>query len=926
MRYHALINHCLLALFLFGFSAFTYGQNVQVTGKILDANEKLAVDYASVVLLKSTDSTSAGFTFTDESGIFVFKNIDQGSYILQVFHAGFKLVSQNVAVNGSDVNVPNIFLVPSSERLSTALIEAKAIPVIIRGDTLVYNPNAFKTKNNATVEDLLKKLPGVQVSKDGTVTTQGEQVIKVLVNGKEFFGNDPTKATQNIDAESLEKVEILDKKSDDAEFSGVDDGSREKVINLVLKEDANKGYFGKMEVGGGTEETYLAKGTVNYFKKENQITAIGNLNNLNKNGFNWREYYQMLNGSGGINLGQRTYWYNQNEWLGSTDKGRQENGVLGTNAHLKINEKSSIDASYFLMNRSNSLVSTTKSENYIPDAVILGDNSYDANSSNGQHKGIFKYTWKPDTLNWIEIGGEGDFSQGQTEAINLSENRTTFNEGGFLNTSMSRTKKVQFNQNIKSRVIWRHKFKESKNSFSIQFGGEMNQAGDTSQWVSGYSLNEFVFSRDLPFQFNDNANGSGTILFGQANYNLSLDSFNGLRFTVENKMTLGAYEMDRYDIMADSIYQDQSPNIDTRYRVSKAQVNFSRNRRKQGGWYSHIGAGIINIDVDRTLTEAGNQQFKNGYIMPMLNFYLSHNKPNKHRFGTWFSTNEQFPGTGQINPVENYQNPIYRIQGNFNLDPYVTYNWGGNFNKQNRAKHRYFHINYNQNFTPNPVMTSQLRDTNNVSFMTYLNANSTMWSNLNFYYSFRVEKLNMEVGFDVGGNNYRFFTELNNVTYTNLRTTFTSGVELTFEFDDLELYFEYNPDYSIQSAGFVSSSPSYWSHNLVAEVIYDVTDRLEISSEYDVFYFEGQNVGQKQLIPLLNAEIEWKLDTLNRWSVGLIGYDIFNQNQNIDRNFFGNSFSETRQNSITRFFMLSAKYSIRKGKKKEKGNRRYWGD
>jgi len=128
----------------------------------------------------------------------------------------------------------------------------------------------------------------------------------------------------------------------------------------------------------------------------------------------------MLNGSGGINLGQRTFWYNQNEWLGSTDKGRQENGVLGTNAHLKVTEKASIDASYFFMNRSNTLVSSTKAENYLPDAVILSNSTYDANSTNGQHKGIFKYTWKPDTLNWIEIGAEGDFSQGSTEAISLA--------------------------------------------------------------------------------------------------------------------------------------------------------------------------------------------------------------------------------------------------------------------------------------------------------------------------------------------------------------------------------------------------------------------------------------------------------------------------------------------------------------------------
>ncbi|MFT5724360.1 MAG: hypothetical protein ACI9JN_001479 [Bacteroidia bacterium] len=925
MRYFALMNRSLFAV-CFVFLAFkSQAQIANVTGNIFDEAGKQAIEYASVVLLKSSDSSSIGFTFSEEDGSFIFKNVPAGSYILQVFHTGYELVSKPITMASIDVATGTLYLKASSERLSTALVTAKAIPVVIRGDTLVYNPNAFKTKNNATVEDLLKKLPGVQVSKDGTVTAQGEQVIKVLVNGKEFFGNDPTKATQNIDAESLEKVEIIDKKSDDSEFSGVDDGSREKVINLVLKEDANKGYFGKLEIGGGTEDTYLAKGTVNYFKKENQITAIGNLNNLNQNGFDWREYYQMLNGSGGINLGERTYWSNQNQWLGSSDKGRQENGVLGTNAHVKINDKSFVDASYFFMNRSNSLISTTKAENYLPDAVILSNSSYDAKSTNGQHKGIFKYTWKPDTLNWIELGAEGDFSQGNTKAISLSENRTSFNEGGFLNTSMSRVEKGQFNNNIKSSLIWRHKMKTSRNSFNLQVGTEMNDAGDTSQWVSGYSLNEVSFSPDLPFVFRDNASGTGTILYGKASFNLGIDSFSNVNFTVDNKMTLGTYKMRRLDLVQDSIYQNQSPNIDTRYRVSKAQVSFSKNGKTKKGWYSNIGFGVINIDVERELTESGDQEFANGYLMPSVNFYFGHHKPNKHRFGTWFSTREQFPGTNQINPIRNYQNPIYRIQGNFDLDPYVNYNWGANYNKQNRAKHRYFHINTNHSFTPNAVMTSQLRDTNNVSDMTYLNQESTLWNNLNLYYSFRVEKLNMELGLDVGANNYQFYTSLNDQVYKNSRLNFSTGIDVSFDFDDLELSFEYSPDYSLQTAGFVANNPSYWSHNFVTDIVYDLTDRIQISSEFDVFYFEGQQVGQKQLISLLNSEIQWSLDSNERWTLGVIGYDILNQNQNIDRNFFGNSFSETRQNSITRFFMFSVKYSIRKGKKKQQKRSRHWG-
>ncbi len=924
MKLSILLNRWLLVFVCIFSSLFSKAQDNTISGKVVNASNQSVIDYASVVLLDASDSSSHGFTFSEEDGNFSFDKVAPGNYLVQIFHTGFTIITKKVLVENASVDVGTVSLVQTSETLSTAFINATTIPVAIRGDTLVYNPNAFKTKNNATVEDLLKKLPGVQVSKDGKVTAQGEQVLKVLVNGKEFFGNDPTKATQNIDASSLEKVEILDKKSDDAEFSGVDDGNREKVINLVLKEDANKGYFGKLEAGGGTEDTYLLKGTLNYFKDENQITAIGNLNNLNQNGFDWREYYQMLNGQGGINLGDRTYWYNQNEWLGSTDKGRQENGVLGTNAHLKLTEKSSLDASYFFMNRKNTVTAITNAENYLPEDVIYSNSTYDASSVNGQHKGILKYTWKPDTLNWIEFGAELDASNGSDTAFTLSESMTSLESNGFLNTSMSKTQKSQFNQNLKARFIWRHKFKNNKNSMNIQLGTEMNNAGDTSLWVNRFSLNEAQFNRNLPFEYNDVIAGTGTILYGRAGYTFALDSFRNVSLMVDNKMTLGDFNMTRLDLLNDLIYQDQSPVINTNYRVSKAQVMYSKNDRKKSGWYTNFGLGVINIAVDRELQEAGDQRFQENYLMPSMNFYLSHHKPNKHRFGSWFSTNEQFPNTNQINPIRNIQSPIYTTQGDITLDPYVSYNWGANYNKQNRTKHRYFHLNYNQNFTPNALITSQVRDENNITSVTYLNKKPTIWSGLNAYYSFMIQKLNLEVGASLGANNYQFYSILNTQEYLNNRTNLSYGMDLTFELEDLEIFVEYEPTYTIQDAGFVSTNPRYWSHNFAAEVVYDITDKVQISSEYDVFYFEGQQVGQKQLIPLLNAEVQWNLDSMDRWTLGVIGYDIFNQNQNIDRNFFGNSFSETRQNSITRFFMFSVKYTIRKGKKKDQGHRRHW--
>lgn len=911
-------------LFLLFASTLSFAQTAgEVSGNVLDSSNQNPLEYVSAVLLKSADSSTVGFTFSERDGSFKFSGIDPGNYVLQLFYTGYSVYTSPMTLKeGESKDVGSVILNPSSVTLSTAFIQARAIPVAIKGDTLVYNPNAFKTKNNATVEDLLKKLPGVQVDKNGAVIAQGEKVVKVLVNGKEFFGNDPTKATQNLDAGVLEKVEVLDQKSDDTQFTGVDDGSREKVINLVLKKDANKGYFGKIEAGGGTEETYTLKGTINYFKDESQITAIGNLNNLNQNGFDWQEYYQMLNGANGVNFGQRTYWYSENEWLGNNAQGRQNNGVFGTNAHLKVGEKGELEGSYFLMGRNNTLETSTNAENYLPETIIRSSSDYNSESSNGQHKGLLEYKWRPDTLNWLEIGAEADVSNGSVTGFSLTKNLT--DDGGFLNSSMSKTNNFTFNANYKGAITWRRRFVNSKNSVVFQVGGEHNNSGDTSQWVSDYSLNEVVYTNMVPYRFADQARGTGDILYGRVGSNLYLDSGQYLSISLDNKMTLGGYRMVRNDVQNDSIYIGQSPDIATDYRVSKAQVRYSINRQKKTGWYYSLGLGAFNIQIDRQLTEAGDQQFAKDYWMPNINMYIGFNKRRNVRFGAWLNTSESFPGTSQVNPITNVQNPINLTQGNLNLDPNVRYNAGGNFNHQNRKKNRYFYASVHTSYAPNPIVRNVTRDSNNVSYTTFSNEKSTSSVNGQLYYSFLVKKLNMEVGASLSGSNFTYYNILNDVTYRNNNSNFSSGLEIDFEFEGLEFGVEYAPTYSIQSAGYVAQAPNYWYHNFSGYAIYSITDRLEVSSEYDVYYFNGQQVGQQQLVPLLNAEISWSLDTLEKWTIGLVGYDILKQNQSINRNFYAGSYSETRQNTITRFFMLTAKYSIRRGKKKEKQRGNHW--
>lgn len=907
-----------LYLILFSFGMFmmptnSKAQSIDIKGVVLDENQH-PLGYTSIVLLALPDSSTVQFTLSELSGSFVFKSVPEGAYVIQALYSGYEIYEYGFKHDGlQEFILPKFELIPASTTLKQALIVAKKIPMVFKGDTIVYNPSAFTTKTTATVEDLLKKLPGVQVGKDGSVTAQGEKVVKVLVNGKEFFGDDPTKATQNINADAVDKVEILEKKSEKSDFTGVDDGTREKVINLVLKEDASKGYFGKIEAGGGTEETYKLKATLNYFNKENQFTLIGNLNNLNQNGFSWSEYYRMLNGNNGVNLGQNTYWFNQNDWLGANEQGRQQNAVLGTNGHFKVG-KGEVDFSYFLMDRSNELKSTTTSENYLPSRTIFGDSRYDADKDNGQHKMLGHYKLNPDTLNFFEIHGQVDLKNGSGFTNGFFSNATE--EGSLLNNTLSQTSLVQQNLNYKGKVVYMKKFKNNRHSLHFESGAERNEGFDTTQWANFVSNSSLNYTEVLPYQFADQIYGSGNVIYNMAGFQYHLGKKLFLGLEGQNKFSKDTYEQNRANLDTDSMLTAQSPTINTTHLISKGSVRLIHNSGREG-WYLNAVLGLAHIALERNLALAAGDQYQNSLLFFTPSFYAGYRKPREGRIGIWLNATENLSNISQINPVGDVSNPMRLNSGNFELDPTMSYNIGTHFSKRNASRNRFIFGRIQAGLTPNAVTIKETRDTNNFGTSTFVNFKETRYFNPSIEYQIPVEKLKMEIGNSLSFNHYDYYSILNEVSYLNTRNTFGFGIDLEFQLDPVEFDIAYNPEYSIQNSPLMANAVTFWKHDISTEVHVEISKRISGYVDYSVFYYSSRQIAQQQLVPILNAGIDWRLDSLQKWTISLTGYDMLKKAQLINRNFFGNAFSETRQNTITRFFMFSLSYSIKKGKKKE---------
>ena len=258
-----------------------------VTGTLQDSATATALYDATVSIIKAQDSSLVSFTLSNSSGYFEIKNLEADQYVLLVSYQGFQSLKKPFAIT---VQQPHIslgkVLMQQSFTTMDEVVVTDRVPVKVRGDTLAFNADAFKVnKPNATVEDLLKKLPGMQVEKDGTVKAQGENVQKVYVDGKEFFGNDPKLATKNLSADMIAEVELYDDMSEQAKFNGIDDGSRTKAINLKLKKDKKRGVFGQVGAGYGTDERYSASARANFFKGATQVGVFANANNTNRVGF-----------------------------------------------------------------------------------------------------------------------------------------------------------------------------------------------------------------------------------------------------------------------------------------------------------------------------------------------------------------------------------------------------------------------------------------------------------------------------------------------------------------------------------------------------------------------------------------------------------------------------------------------------------------
>ncbi len=669
----------LLIFFLGVLLSFSsIAQMAKISGQVKDANQDKPVKNAVVALFTPKDSILYSFTRTDTAGKYVLKNVGPGKYILMASQPLYADVLTDIDVK-NDTKVPVIKLVSKSELLQEVIVKTGS-PLKIRGDTTVYTADSFKVSANANVEELLKKLPGIQVDKDGNIKAMGETVQKVLVDGEEFFGDDPGMAVKNIRADAVKEVQVFDKKSEESEFTGIDDGKTQKTINLKLKENKKTGYFGKIDAAGGPENHIANRYNDNIlfgsFKGKRKFSAFLLNGNTGQDRLSWEDE-QKYGGNDNFSLdvndnGDLSFSYTgisddepyidpQNGYMTNVNAGMQYSNKWNDEYNLNLSPK------YNSQQYTNHKLTFTQTQ--IGDSVL----NVNSNEENNVNRHNFKLhgilDTKLDSFNSVKIIANANFYH--TKGDDILNSETTGNTGVLKNTSNRQLQTNSDKNALSGNIIFKHKFHKARRTlsftgtwYSLDNTGKTLLKSNNQAYLDGNPSGSQVLNQKKNYEQSTQTLSAGVTYTEPLNKELSLE----LKYQVaynygtNNQVTYSYGDASgKYDYLVDSLSNNFKQNI--LQNIPSARINFANKKLKL-----NIGSGFGFTHFDLK-----DVTFNKDYLRNYTNFYPSANatytyKPN-HSIRFYYNGNTVQPTVNQLQPLRNNTDYFNQVIGNPDLKP-----------------------------------------------------------------------------------------------------------------------------------------------------------------------------------------------------------------------------------------------------------------
>lgn len=912
----------ILPLLLLLVSTATFAQKFSIKGQLVDTLSN-PMPSATVLLLNPKDSSLVNFVVGDANGNFTIKNVSKGEHLIKVSFIGFRHFTKKITTPETPqiIELGKLTMTPASSELEAIEIQAEKAPVVVKKDTIEFNAASFKTKPNGVVEDLLKKLPGVEVDNDGNITAQGEQVRNVTVDGKKFFGTDPKLATKNLPADAINKVQVFDKKSDQATFSGIDDGSREKTINLELKEEKRNGAFGTLMAGAGTEGRYQGRASLNRFTKSRQISVLGMGNNINQQGFSMDDYMnftggsqQMMGGGGAMRL----TFSSDNANGVPLNFGNRANGIMsniagGVNLNNQMSKKTEVNGSYFFNYLDHQRDQTTFRENFLPGvsgprSTFNFDQRSVTNNTNANHRLSLTVDHKLDSANSLKL--TTGFTYNETNSENRSSSRNLNSENVIQNETDRLSLSSGSNTSLNSTLLWRHRFAKKGRTFStnLQFSyGENLRDG----FLDAVTRNYFSHPSDTIFrQTNDQVTKNMT--YGAT---VSYTEPLGGRKYLEANYTFrqNANDVKRIvnDVSGDApVYDEQLSNMYTSaYEFHRAGLNFRMNRTK---YNFTVGASLQQTYLD------GNLQLRDTTlavtyqrILPTVRF--NYDFSTSKRLGFDYETSVQEPTIQELQPVVDNSDPMNIYEGNPNLRPAYAQSWRFNFNTFNPVNFMSFFMFIDVDHISNAITNSRYVNDQFISVTKPVNVAGNTNVTGNATLSFPVNKIKSR--FSVGANvrNRKSINVLNDITSTINSQSAGGNVRYTYRYKEIfDFSLSARIERQLTDYEFDQNDQIFLNNNYTAESNLTFLKNYQFSSDFELLQYENQNNQYYQTIPLLNLSVSRFLlkNKAGELKVGV--NNLLDKALGITQTANLNYTERQTTNSLGRIFMVSFTYALNK--------------
>ena len=911
---------CMIStlFFLVGAAPLFAQQGFSIKGSAVDTTSRTKLSNSTIYVLNAKDSIMHKFTYAGEDGSFAVNGLPAGNFILLATYPEYADYTEKFSLGDAhpsqDFGAINM---PLKARLLEEVIISGATAIKIKGDTTEFNARSYVIQPNDKVEDLLRQLPGLQVDKDGKIIANGERVTKVLLDGEEFFGDDPTLVTRNIRSDMVDKIQLYDKKSDQATFTGVDDGTRTKTLNVKLKEDQNNGHFGKVEGITGTKDIYSGQGLYNKFAPGQRYAAYATAANNGRVSLGMGDNNRLGASGNTVQIGDvliiPSSIDEQDAFNGTYDgRGLPVARTGGAHYDLKWNEnKETINANYKAGYLGVTGVNTILSELNLPDGTISSDNVRNFDNSAFRQKQDAAYTIKLDSLSDLKITADGTLKNTETHG----DFTTNTYGSSLLNRNVQNTDNNSDQSMFNASAFYSRKFMKPGRTFSWNIGhaytrnnntgfqnsaiNYFNPAGsiDSARLIDQYKttiLSSSILSSNM--SFSENLSKTFAMIL---NYGIGMNNSHAERQTF-NTSSPGVY--DQLDPLYSNNYQfDQLTNqvgAIFNYHKGKVVLNF-------GSKASQVGFK----QTDEISGDISRRSFMNW--APQMNFQY---RPSQQKnMSVTYNGSTTQPTIDQIQPVRVNTNPLNIILGNPDLKP----SFGNSFNVRyctyQPISGRSLSFAASYGFRSSAIVSDRFTDQGGKTTIQYRNLDSEMPYNysLSSVMSFQIKPIAVSVEIELAASSSRGYSYSNNeLNISNLRSYRSSiWVQKNVQ-KKYSLSLVVGPSYTSNNFSLQQYNNNARGFYSEGRTSFFLPGKVQIGSDFSYNYTAATQTFTAQDRVNWNASLSRTFLKNDALKLSFSGNDLLNSNINFNRSISDNAITQSSFNNIRNYYMFSLSWDF----------------